>query len=440
MRPTATPSLRLRRALAWLAALGLAQAGAMLLLGRLARELDARAQALAAAGLLAPPQGAAAEALLGWGAASGAALAYTLGIGLAAALLARALADVLAGAPTPLRLLPVPLAAAAALGMGAYTGMVALWGWLAVIFAVPYAVLAGPPQGSPAHRAGRRAAATWLAALLLVGPALSLAGAEHLRAARAALLAAPGGTDLVNAYYRHALLAAEPVKSPAQRLYRVYATTPDTGPVPEWLRCARAPWPLLPIARPARADFVVTAADARSVRLAPYAGVAGRRVTASGLGSALDAVQARADPRPWRRVVALGVLIGVPGTAAWLLAGGALAVAGRRPGAAVAGCALAGVLLGAAVASWGQARPAPEAVHARLLAAADPATPLSRLRALASADPVLPVRAHALAAWARRMPAEEAAERVRAAPTWYEQWHGYRALLDRGWHPVPGCG
>lgn len=440
MSPSAPPSPRLRRALAWLVALGLVQAGATFLLGRIARDVHARGEALSAAGLLAPPQGAAADALLGWSAASGAALAYTLGIGLAAALLAHALADALARASTPVRLLPVPLGAAVALGVGGYTGMVGLWGWVAAAVLVPYALLAAPPAGRRAPGEGRRRAATWLAAGLLIAPALFVAGPEHLRAVRAALLTAPGGTALVNAYYRHALLAAEPVKSPSQRQHLVYAGQAGAGELPRWFRCAREPWPLLPASDPAQGDFRVTRADARSVDLAPLASKQTQRATASGLPLALEAVMRPADPGAFRAVVALGVAAGVPVTLAWLLAAGAVAAAGRHRGAAVAGCALAGLILAAAVLSAGEPDRAAGPGAGPLLAASDPATPLARLDALMAADPRLPVRARALAAWVARVPGTDPAQaRVQAASTWYEQWHGYRALLARGWHPIAAC-
>lgn len=426
--------------LAWCAGLTLAQTGGMILLWRAAEDVGARGAELSAAGLFAPPMG---DALHGIASPAGlalAALAFTVSVGLCGCLAAQLSADLLGrrgrriGWVLALALIPV------AGFSGWFSGRPMLALWLACLYLLPLALLLlRAPTGPPEYR---RVAGIWAGVLVFSLAVISIAESADLRRLRDAVLSLDGGEALVNAYYRHAMLAAEPIKAPAQRHYLTWSASGARPP--SWFRCARTPWLLLPIETMRHADLEVQSATAAGVVLGiPGHGGGSHEVSPGDMGERIEAAIRDADPDGFRRVVAVGFLVGVPGSLAWGLA----CLVGRMRGQwrGVMICGVIGVTVVTLVPTQERG-----AVEARLdgtgpermrAVAAGEAGP-EKLREIATADDLLPVRARALAAWVRQTPdPDEAARQVAARPTWYEQWYGYHALIGRGWHPdADRCG
>ncbi len=414
----------------------IAHAGATVLMAGVAQQRAARARAVADNGGLPLPVGNALEALnspLYW---HGAALAYTATVGLFAVLVADLLARMTRRAGLGWRMLPVALIVLLWAVAAAATATFAWWSWLALITLAVYGCRCrshGRDRGAPAPPAWSAPAC---AVILLLPPIVS-ADDQLLRDIRTGLLAVPAGTAAVNAYYRHALLAAEPIKRPRERLFATYVWrgSPTTDP-PGWITCRRRPWPLLAVDEPRYADLQFGLDQSGEVVLA---GDEAPAVLARDRAlSVLTRDAERRDPAVLRWVVTIGVLAGPVG----VFAGGTIVIVRRLSGGRAVWSMAASAVVGGALAAVIGAAPGPSSPAAdggpaeRLAAVRDSATPLIVLQRLARADPLLPVRAHALANWIERQGVEPAAvESMEAAETWYEQWHGYRALLAHGWHP-----
>lgn len=427
-----------QRIMPWLLGLLWSHLWAAWVLHRTAAEQRERALDLAASGLFSVPTPPAVAALATWPAAMTGALAFTFTLGLLICAVARAGVDLLAVGHRLLRFLPL-LACAIALLIGLTLPHGGIWIGLALLFAIPYGLfLALSPRR---HSVAARAALCWLCAALLLVPVVWSASPDHLRTARTAIVGLPAGEALVNAYYRSALLAAEPIKGPHQRFHVTYSALGATH-IPDWIRCKPGTPLLLPVADPANADLRVLGVIDDAVHLEGFP----EPVEADAWGERFAAWMAANDPAVLRALVALGVIGGLPLVLALAVASGVYRIAGRAPRRqwrvpiTVMACAgLGGVcaVLILAVAERAPPEPVVDGHGAERIAAASArSTSLRDLERLASDDELLPVRAHALAEQVRRArtPAEWV-DPVRAATTWYEQWHGYNALLARGWDP-----
>ncbi len=419
---------------AWSAGLGVTWLGAIGLLAPHASAARRRAPAIEAVGAPPLPGGSALE-LLSWPGIALAALAYVATIGALAAVLAHAVSDL----PGSTRARAAVAAATALLlvVVGLVRGEPGPFAVCALAFALACALHLAANRAGPPARPG--VGWTWPAAALVLLPLAFVADRELPRDLRAGLLAAPGGEVVVNGYYRHALLAAEPLKGPSQRLYLTWATA-DDATAPPALVCRNEPAPWLEIAATEAADVELRRdADGRLLLVSAGARVA---FAPDALDEALTTWQAATTPRGLRMLVVAGVLVGLPLLVAWgaLRAGIALTRA-RRPGSILAGGAILGVAAAVLVAlSSADVGPAVDGGgSARMAAAADPDTTDDALAELAG-DRLIPVRARALAQRIRRVSAPETTvAEIRAAETWHEQWYGLRALQARGWHPDPDC-
>ena len=398
-----------------------------------------RALDLEASGLFSVPTPAALADLAALPAALVAALAFTLTLGALLCGLAHLTASLVAGRPRFWRLLPLAVA-----GMLVIVGLVAsresAWASAALgagaLFVVPYMLflLVLPQSVAPG-----RVAAGWFGGVLLLAPLLWVATPEHLRDVRTTVLALPAGEAMVNAYYRSALLAAEPVKGPRQRLHVTYYAV-DMAAVPTWIRCRSEPPLLLPVARSGNADLHLLSAAEGGVAIAGQEGP----VREGEWEHALAAWMAAEDPALLRGLVAIGVIGGLPLLLAVAVATSVYRGLGGyrwRTPITLGACIGIGALCAVLLAIIGGQRSAPEAVidgagAERIAAASARSTPLRELQRMAEEDVLLPVRAHALAQQVRRARQPETlVEAVRGADTWYQQWHGYNALLERGWDP-----
>ena len=424
----------LQRLLPWFFGLLWFHLCATYVLYRTARLERRRATDLDASGLFSVPTPEAIADAATLPAALVAALAFTLTLGLLVCVIARSAADLLAARPRIWRLLPLAAGLVVVLG-GMVIPDAAPWIGLALVLVVPYGLFLLLPGRPPSPQ---RAGIAWLGALLVLVPVLCVATSDHLRDARTAMLAVPSGEAMVNAYYRSALLAAEPIKGPRQQLALTYQAL-DTTALPAWFRCQPGPPPLLPVADPGHADLVLQGADDGAIRIASR----GEVTDESTWDQHFAAWAAAQDPRLLRALVALGMVVGLPLALAVVIT----SVVHWRPGRQrlrgvvslalcfATGAALAGLLV--ATAQQVDPEPVIDGHGAERIAAASArSTPLRELERMARQDTLLPVRAHALAEQVRRARQPEALEdAVRAAQTWYEQWHGYNALLGRGWDP-----
>lgn len=405
------------------------------LLWRAAEDVRARGDELSAAGLFAPPAGGALDDIAMPLGIAIAALAFTVSVGLCGCLSAQFTADCLGRSRRPVGRIVTLVVVTGAGVIGWFVGAPLLALWLAGLYLLPLVLLlARASAGSPDRR---RAGGIWAGVLVLLLATISTVESGDLRRFRDGILSTDAGEAFVNAYYRHAMLAAEPIKAPAQRHYLTWSAS-GTQP-PSWFRCMRAPWLLLQIETLGRADIEVRSATGSGVVLGNprQRDSASHRVDRGEAGDRIEAVMQEADPAGFRRIVAVGFLVGGPGTVAWALA----CLVGLRGGnwRTVTICGVLGltvvVLLPADDGADIRARidgTGPERMRAAAAGAVEP----EKLRQVARADDLLPVRARALAAWVRQAPdLEEAARQVAAGATWYEQWYGYHALIGRDWHP-----
>ncbi len=430
----------LRVALAWVIGLGLIQGGATIYFARHAAWLASRASDLAGAGLFAPPAGRAAEALQAPAAWHLAALPYTLTLGVGLVMLAH-LSEDLCARSARLRRLPVLVAVVATAVLGGHFGAPALWAGLCTAFLLPYGLLLqGRTKQYPRDPVGT-VLGRWAAVVLLLMPAMTVVTPDHLTQARTVLLQLPGGEAAVDRYYRHAVLAAEPIKRPQQRFYQTYS---GASALPPAWRCAREPFVLLPVDARHHGDWLIVPPEREGgapVLRRPGAetasGIELAQLRSAGLDSAYrDGL---------RGLLVIAVPLGMPLALAYGVAHVAAAVTGRRGWGAVLLCVPLGLALAAALASAADSGTVASADSGgtalqRMQAAAAPDTHPDDLAHLARADALAAVRARALAERVRR--AERLQPRIREvarAQTWYEQWYGYRALMARGWHPLPAC-
>lgn len=406
----------------------------MILLWRAARDVRARGAELSAAGLFAPPAEGALSDIAGPGGIAVAALAFTVSLGSGGCLAAQFSADFVARGRRRIGRIGALVVVLGAGVIGLFTGSPLLALWLAALYALPLIILLPAASAGPPDQ--RRTGAIWAGVLILSLAVVSTVESADLRRFRDGILSLNGGEAFVNTYYRHAMLAAEPIKAPAQRHYLTWA--PSSVLPPLWFRCVREPWLLLPIDTPNRADIDLR--DLNIIGIAPanrrQRGSEADRLGEHDIGNQIEAAMRDADPAGLRAIVAVGLLVGGSGSVAWGLA--CLVSLGNGRWRTVAICAAIGlaVMLVPGDDSAGiEARiDGTGAERMRAVAAGD-AGPMELMR-MATTDNLLPVRARALAAWVRQAPdLEAAASQVAAATTWYEQWYGYHALVGRGWHP-----
>lgn len=275
--------------------------------------------------------------------------------------------------------------------------------------------------------------ACWLTALALVVPAALTIERQDFYHLRDLLGGSSAGQWIVNQYYRHALHAAEAVKSPTQQLYATYHW-PGGMNEPGWFTCEAQQRRLLPLRQPELADL----------RLRHGAGnvpqLAGTPLGTDNIAFVLERALEASDRNRAMRWSARAGLVALPLAFGLLVTTSLLAPLLRRFPVGI--MPLAGLAIGMAiVVAWakpGNSVPGAEHPAARAALAADASTPLATVRALATHDPHITVRAAALRALVTRAtPPSAMRGHIRDAGTWYEQWHGYHALLARGWHPLP---
>ena len=420
------------RAASWLLAIGGGWVIGIALLVPHARSAHERAAALDGTGVPAVPGGEALSAVGASGIAVAAA-AFALTIGVLAGVIGQVGGELVGRRSWTARATLGMFIAAAAAGPPALAGAPGLGGAFALLCLLSYAAHLGAAHYTTPRRPGRK----WLAALVLLAPAALTADGDAFRDARTALLALPGGESVVNAYYRHALLAAEPLKDPGQRLVLTYYYA-DGERAPDWFDRSDTPALWVAVAEPQAAQARLH--QRSDGRLALSSPAAATRSFGSGDAEAALARWREAEtPTALRALVAAGLLLALPLAAAALLAAGLGRALGMRSATGpLAASAVSGVLLAVALHLAGrEVEPVVEGSGAqRMAAAVDPGTSDAALAGRLSEDRLLPVRARALAERIRR--AEEPADRrecIAAAATWYEQWYGLRALLARGWRP-----
>jgi len=426
---------------AWLTGLATVHVGATALLGWEGALRHQQMEGVREAGLLPLPNGVAAATAsepIHWLVA---ALAYTATVGLLAVASADLISRCTRGYGRWIRWLPVGAICIAGI-IGLALAPQAVW-WIVIglAFAATYSIqLQGGSQR--AHSVPGLGKWVTVAAAAMLVPPVWVADAGIITDIRDGLLASRTGTALVNTYYRHALLAAEPIKSPTDRLVMTYSVDDEANALPYWLACTRDPWVLLPSGHDHPAELGLKHIRGEAVALRE-GGQSHTLMTPETATSVLVDYGNRSDPAGLRVVVGLGLLLGSGGVVAGVLIWLIVRIARRLRGAAMVTAVLIGAALAGGVAALGM--PSASAIDGtaeqRLSAVNQGALTVKVLERLARADEALPVRAHALAEWISRIgPTQAVVERVAQAPSWYEQWHGYGALVEAGWHPALGCG